>query len=89
MGWDYLDSKQPSGDRKSHWEGEEWNRIGVQIGGGRDDYVSLSREEWKLLNRFIARFDGKEITPKDYDGLSKGLQIIITDWLKKSKQRAF
>ncbi len=81
MAWDYLDDTDRPSSRTHYFADSDWKNIGVQIDGKRESYVRLSREEWKKLNKFLARYDFDPIKPEDYAHFSEPLRRILDDYV--------
>lgn len=60
----------------------------IQLERFRNKYITLNKEEFKLLNRFSnTHHDLTKIRRKDYEHLPKKVRRIIVDWITKFPRR--
>ena len=82
MAWDYLDETALPSTRTHYFADSDWEKIGVQLGGKLENYVSLTREEWKRLMQLMAKQDDGCLLDDDLKALSPNLSKVVTDWLR-------
>ncbi len=85
MGWDYLDETGLPSRGNHHVACGNWEHIGVQLQG--EEFVELTRDEWKRLRGIMAKRERGELESRDMRELSPELGKVLTDWLRTPRSK--
>lgn len=80
MSWDYLDDAGLPSRGNHHIACGNWEYIDVQLQG--EEFVSLTREEWRRLRGLMAKRERGELEARDMGNMSPELSRVLSDWFR-------
>lgn len=85
MSWDYIHEDYVPSQRIHYCTRDTWDRIDIQI-EGTENFVSLTKKEWRQLRSFMSRYEFDDVLPHHYEVLPANVVLVIQDWLRVSRK---